>query len=109
MNSSPPPPKRLLIITLDSQDARFHRRIRMFRELGLDVSWLAFTRERNATPIPADILAERHALLGITRDRAYLQRIVALTLGLVRAYRWCRRQPEGFQLLYAINLDNLLL
>lgn len=109
MNSNFLPPKRLLVIGCDSQDARFHRRIRMFRELGFVVSWLAFERRRTATPLPADVLSERHALLGVTRDRHYLQRVVALTLGLARAYRWGRRQPGGFQLLYAINLDNLLL
>ena len=107
MHSNSLPPKHTLVIGCDSQDARFHRRIRMFRELGFVVSWLAFERQRTATPIPADVLSERHALLGVTRDCRYLQRIVALTLGLAKAYRWCRHQPGGFQLLYAINLDTV--
>ena len=93
----------------DSQDARLHRRIRTFRRLGIHVAWFAFDRRRTATPIPADVLAEDHVLLGVTIDGRYFQRLLALGLGIVRAYRWCRRQPENFHILYAINLDNLVL
>src|SRR5271156_6280801 len=52
-NSPPaaPPPSvhpsaSILVFSHDVHDARFHKRMRMFADLGLSVRWLAFDRNR---------------------------------------------------------------
>ena len=38
---------RLLVVSHDAHDARFHKRMQMFSDLGFAVSWLAFDRARD--------------------------------------------------------------
>jgi succinoglycan biosynthesis protein ExoL len=99
----------VLIIGHDMQDARFHRRIRMFCQLRHEVAWAAYDRQRPGSAMPSDVLGLPHCVLGRTFDRNHFQRVFALFAGFSRLHRWQKATRLEAQIVYAINLDNLAL
>jgi len=91
------------------QNADFHRRIRMFRQLRHEVAWAAYDRQRPGNALPPDVLGLPHCVLGKTFERNYFQRVFALFGGIVRLRRWQMATRLETQIVYARNLDNLAL
>jgi succinoglycan biosynthesis protein ExoL len=94
----------LLIVSHDAHDARFHKRMKMFSDLGFAVSWLAFDRARDTKLAHEALRRFPGEILGKRRDGAYLGRLGDFRQAVSRI----RERGAQASLLYCINLDNLL-
>jgi succinoglycan biosynthesis protein ExoL len=100
-------PTSILVFSHDLHDARFHKRLRMFSDLGFSARWLAFDRERK-TDLVSDFLRQYPGhVLGKSEDAQYGKRAVALACAVGKLLRG-RFLPRDLDIIYCINLDNLL-
>jgi succinoglycan biosynthesis protein ExoL len=98
----------LLVFSHDLHDARFHKRLRTFADLGFDVRWLAYDRDRQAHSATEFLAGVPGEVIGKAHDAQYLQRILGMALSLVRLLQR-RFLSADTSVIYCINLDNLLL
>jgi succinoglycan biosynthesis protein ExoL len=97
----------ILVFSHDLHDARFHKRMRMFSDLGVSVRWLAFDRERKTDLVNKFLQQFPGHALGKSQDAQYGKRAVALASALGKLLRG-RFLPGDLDIIYCINLDNLL-
>ncbi|MCX6924468.1 MAG: hypothetical protein NT154_14820 [Verrucomicrobia bacterium] len=97
----------VVVFTYDYQDARFHKRLRMFRDFGFSVSWLAYSRNRNV-PVPPWVLSDfPHEVLGITFSRRYGHRFLSILKTICRLSRK-NAILRNADLVYCISPENLV-
>jgi len=97
----------VVVFTYDYQDARFHKRLRMLRDFGCSVSWLAYSRNNNV-PVPPWVLSDfPHEVLGITFSRRYGHRFLSM---LKTIWRLSRKSAflRTADLVYCIAPENLV-
>jgi succinoglycan biosynthesis protein ExoL len=101
-------PLSMLVFSHDLHDARFHKRLQIFSDLGFSVRWLAFDRERE-TNLASDLLQRLPGcVLGRTHDGRYVKRAVAMAQAIPKLI--LRKDLLGkTDIVYCINLDNLLM
>ena len=100
-------PSPLIVFSHDAHDARFHKRMKMFSDMGFSVSWLAFDRGRD-TDLAEEILRRFPGrMLGKKRDKAYFGRAADLAQAVAKLLAW-GSLTSAPSLIYCINLDNLL-
>jgi succinoglycan biosynthesis protein ExoL len=97
----------VIVFSHDLQDARFHKRLRIFADAGFSVRWFAYDRNRQ-TGAGNDILASMPGnVLGKAHDAQYAHRIIGMARSLARLLR-PGVLPHKVDIIYCINLDNLL-
>ncbi len=101
-------PLSILVFSNDQNDARFYKRLQMFSDLGFSVRWLAYDRNRKRNASNDLLTRLPGAVLGKTYDAAYRQRAWGMTLSMARLLG-SKYVPSGIDVIYCINLDNLLL
>src|SRR5580658_9218010 len=83
-------PKRgssILVFSHDLHDARFHKRMRMFSDLGFSVRWLALDRERKTNVVSNRLRQFPGHVVGKAKDASYANRGSTLASALAKLMR----------------------